>query len=365
MFAMRPSFRLPRTLALASLCALALGLARAAPPPGEPPTAAPTTLPSAESAAVILMYHRFGEDEYPSTSIRMEQFRAHLRELVRPPYHVRPVPEILDALRNGRPLPARTVGITVDDAYRSIYTRAWPLLQAAGFPFTIFVATEGVDRGYSDLMSWVQLRELVASGLVTLGNHSVSHPHLVDAGRAREHEELQRASARIEAETGRAPTLLAYPYGEFSTNVRAVAEELGFAAAFGQHSGVLGAGMDWLTLPRFALNEHYGTLERFRLAVNALPLPVRDVIPPDMLITTQNNPPLFGFTVAPEAGGLERLACYVAGQGRLALRPVGARRVEGRPAAPLPPGRTRINCTLPGPEGRWRWFGVQFYRPGS
>ena len=363
---MRTLLRLRRRLVFAALCALALGPALPVPARAAPPPAGGfATAPSDASAAVILMYHRFGEAKYPATNIRMEQFRAHLHELARPAYRVRPLPEIVEALRSGRPLPPRTVGLTIDDAYRSIYTQAWPLLKAAGLPFTIFVATEGVDRGYRELMSWAELRELVASGLVTLGNHSVSHLHMADHGRARNVAELRQASARIEAETGRAPTLLAYPYGETSTNVRAVAEELRFAAAFGQQSGAIGTGMDELTLPRFALNEHYGTLERFRLAVNALPLPVRDVIPQDPVLTSQNNPPLFGFTVAPEAGGLERLACYVAGQGRLALRAVGARRVEGRPGAPLPPGRTRINCTLPGPEGRWRWFGVQFYRPGS
>ena len=31
--------------------------------------------------AVILMYHRFGENDYPSTNIRLEQFDAHLEIL--------------------------------------------------------------------------------------------------------------------------------------------------------------------------------------------------------------------------------------------------------------------------------------------
>ena len=38
-------------------------------------------------------------------------------------------------------------------------------------------------------------------------------------------------------------------------------------------------------------------------------------------------------------------------------------RVELRMAGPLPPGRSRVNCTLPGPDGRWRWNGRQFYLP--
>ena len=31
--------------------------------------------------AVILMYHRFGEDQLPSTNIRLDQFDAHLKKL--------------------------------------------------------------------------------------------------------------------------------------------------------------------------------------------------------------------------------------------------------------------------------------------
>jgi poly-beta-1,6-N-acetyl-D-glucosamine N-deacetylase len=344
---------------LAVLAVLALVTAAAG---AEPPAAAAGPEPP---AAVVLMYHRFGDAQYPSTNIRMEQFRAHLRELRRPQYHVLPLPRIVAALRSGESLPERTVGISMDDAYRSIYSEAWPLLKEARLPFTVFVASDGIDRGFRDLMTWAELRELAASGLVTLGNHTATHLHMADAGTARNRDELQMAAARIEAETGQAPTLLAYPYGESSLAVRKLAQQLGFVAAFGQQSGAIGPDADPLLLPRFALNEHYGTPERFRLAVNALPLPVRDAVPQDVLLDPQHNPPLFGFTVPEGVGALDALACYVSEQGRLTLQRVGARRVEGRPARPFPPGRSRINCTLPGPQGRWRWYGVQFYLPGS
>ena len=40
--------------------------------------------------AVILMYHRFGEDRLPSTSIRLDQFDAHLEKLSNGNYSVWP-----------------------------------------------------------------------------------------------------------------------------------------------------------------------------------------------------------------------------------------------------------------------------------
>jgi hypothetical protein len=136
----------------------------------------------------------------------------------------------------------------------------------------------------------------------------------------------------------------------------------GFAASFGQHSGVAYAGHDLHSLPRFALNETYGAIGRFRLAANALPLRVSDVTPRDNVLGP--NPPSFGFTVDESIPGLGQLACYASHLGQAAaIERLGARRIEVRVGAPFPAGRGRINCTMPANGGRWRWYGIQFYIP--
>ena len=311
-----------------------------------------------ESSAVFLMYHRFGEDGFATTNIRLGQFEAQLAELASGGYTVMPVPEIVAALRNGTPLPDRAVGITMDDAYLSVYTEAWPRLRAAGFPFTLFVSTGAVDAGASGMMTWDQVRELVAVG-VTVGNHTARHSHLAAASRETMDAEIARATERITAELGTAPDLLAYPFGEYSLELQSAARAAGLVAAFGQHSGVAYSGGDMYGLPRFPLNEQYGDLERFRLVTGALPIPATDVTPRDPMLGP--NPPPFGFTLMRDLGGLGGLACYVSGQGPASIERLGPTRFEVRAAGPFKPGRARINCTAPGPGGRWRWFGVQFY----
>ena len=79
--------------------------------------------------AVILMYHRFGEDQYPSTNVRLEQFEEHLEVLAQGQYNVLPLDDIVAHLQSGEPLPDRTVAITIDDAYLSVYEQAFPRLQ--------------------------------------------------------------------------------------------------------------------------------------------------------------------------------------------------------------------------------------------
>ncbi|MFQ5468174.1 MAG: polysaccharide deacetylase family protein [Kiloniellaceae bacterium] len=313
-----------------------------------------------QSGAAIIMYHRFGESEYPSTSITLEQFEAHIAELVSGGYTVLPVPEIVAAIAAGRALPDRTVGITVDDAYRSVYTEAWPRLRAAGLPFTVFVGTDALDQARPAYMSWDNLREMKATGGVTVGNHGATHAHMVHLDPAAARAEIDRAAQRFVAELGAAPTLFAYPYGEYSLALRAVVAEAGFAAAFGQYSGAMGPTGDRFALPRYPLSERYGDLDRLRLVANSLPLPVSEVTPLDPLVRGAANPPAYGFTVAAGLDRLNALNCFASGNETRVER-LGAGRIEVRFARPFAPGRRRVNCTMPGPNGRWRWLGRQFY----
>lgn len=323
----------------------------------------PTSARAAESA-VVFMYHRFGESAYPSTNIRLDQFDAQIAELKSGRYTVLPLPEIIAALRARKPLPDYTVGISIDDAYESVYTRAWPRLKAAGLPFTLFVATDPIDQKKAgEMMSWDQIRELAKAG-VTIGAHTASHLHMADSDAAQNRANIERSNARFRAELGKVPTLFAYPYGEMNRAVGVLVADAGYKAAFGQQSGVIDATSNFYYLPRFALNEHYGSIDRFRLAARALPIPVSDVAPPDPMLGPGNNPPAFGFTVARDlAAQAGRIACYSSIAGRARVMRLGQRRIEVRIGRPFPPGRGRINCTMSGPDKRWRWFGMQFYIP--
>ncbi|MBI3992346.1 MAG: polysaccharide deacetylase family protein [Candidatus Lambdaproteobacteria bacterium] len=348
-----------------TLIVAAAGPARAAEPARPaPPAALAGTAANAAPHAVVLMYHRFGEDRYPSTSIRLSQFEGHLRALRDGGYTVLPLRQIVEALRAGAPLPPRSVGISVDDAYASVHREAWPRLRAAGYPFTLFVSTDALDRGYGGMLTWDELREMVRGGGVDVGNHTASHPHLADRDGAFAEREIDRAQQRLREELGSAPVLFAYPYGEHGAAARAAVAARNFLAAFGQQSGAIGPQGDLMNLPRFALNESYGEPARFAVVAGALPLAAHDVTPADGLLAPGDNPPRLSFRVAAEAGGLERLACYLTGGGKLTLRVSAGRRVTVDVPQPLAPGRSRINCTLPAPSGAWQWFGLQYYVPG-
>lgn len=319
-----------------------------------------TVAAQAADHAVIIMYHRFGENSIPSTNIRLDQFEAHLRELTSGKYNVVPLADIVKAFAAGQSLPDRTVAITVDDAYRSLYTDGWPRLKAAKLPLTVFIETEAIGR--TGFLTWDQLRELARDG-VTIGSQTVTHPHMPDLAPDAVARELRESRARIEQEIGVAPTLFAYPYGEASTAVIEATKAAGFIAAFGQHSGVAYASHPPFYQPRFAFNETFGGMDRFRMAINALPLKATDITPASPTLTV--NPPAFGFTVDAATPNLRALNCFASHvAGPATLERLGANRIEIRVGRPFPQSRGRFNCTVPAEDGRFRWFGMQYYVPG-
>ena len=307
-------------------------------------------------SATVLMYHRFGESRYPSTNISIEQFEAHLAHLAGGNYTVLKLDDIIMRLRAGELLPDRTVAITIDDAYLSVYTEAWPRLTEAGFPFTLFVASSPIDRDLSGYMSWEQIRELQSSG-VTIGSQTHTHPHMHRLSDEEVRAEISTSNGRFIEELGLRPELFAYPYGEYSQFVIDAVKNAGFRAAFGQNSGIMHSADDQFQLPRFAFNEAYGTIDRLKLAVDGLPLKVHDLTPEDMVLTM--NPPLYGFTVSEEMSPVSQLRCFSNNHGKLDVTMLGMR-AEIRAPGPLTEPRARINCTMPAVDGRWRWFGRQF-----
>ena len=311
----------------------------------------------AASSASVIMYHRFGEADFPSTNTSIEQLDAHITELTSKQYTVLPLEKIVVKLKSGQTLPDRTVGISIDDGYKSIYTIAWPRLKAANLPFTVFLATAHIDRRSLSHLSWDQIREMQKAG-VDFGHHTVSHPHLANINPQQLNHEINHANKRFEKELGIRPLLFAYPYGETSLSITEKIKRHGFLAAFGQHSGVMGSSNDMFYLPRFAMNEAFGNIGRLRLVVNALPLKVKDITPLDHLITNK-NPPSIGFTITENINNLDNLSCFLSHTGQSKVIKLGSR-IEVRTHKKFEKGRTRLNCTMPTKSSRWRWYGRQF-----
>ena len=307
--------------------------------------------------ANILMYHRFGENKYPTTNTTIEQFISHTNELIKGKYDVIRLDKLVKGIKGAINLKDRSVSITIDDAYLSVYTRAWPILKKLNLPFTLFISTDVIDNNLSNYMNWDQIRELVDNG-VLVGSQTKSHPHLHRLTSKQILNEIEYSNKRFIKELGFKPKLFAYPYGEYDNKTIEIVQGSGYEAAFGQHSGVAHISSGIYELPRFAMNENYGDLKRLKLAINALPVIVRDISPEDNFL--RKNPPNFGFTLSPEIKPMRAIRCFASGGIVTDTKRIGKFRIEVRLEKKFPNSRGRINCTMATDNDRWRWFGKQF-----
>lgn len=340
--------------AAALLAAAAVGAARAAP------------------SAVVLEYHHVAEDTPPSTSVTPATFEAHMAHLADHGFEVWPLARLVETVRAGDPVPDRTVALSFDDGYRSVYTEVLPRLRERGWPFTVFVSTDYIDGRHGGYMSWDQLRELQRHG-ATIANHGVTHGHLAhrppgETRRqwlARVRSEIVDAQQRLEAELAKPPPkLFAWPFGEFSPPVQALLRELGFVG-FGQQSGAFGPGSEFTALPRFPLATGFDSLDSFALKVRSRPLPVRATEPRSGVLGPDVARPELRLELAPGPYRPQGVRCYAGGRPievvlESSTPPVLRTRVD----RPIGPGRTKYNCTSPATDSdAWFWYSFLWMKP--
>ncbi len=187
----------------------------------------------------VLSYHRFapGNRSRDRLEISEREFDAQMAYLAREGYTVIGLPELADYMEGKRPLPPRSVVLTLDDGYESAYTVAYPILRKYRFPATIFVYTDFVGAGSG--LKWSQMKEMVASGLIDIQPHSKSHSNLTRRldGESktdylrRLNRELRVPADLLRKRLGVPIHSFAYPYGATDETLAKVTRREGYRLA--------------------------------------------------------------------------------------------------------------------------------------
>jgi peptidoglycan/xylan/chitin deacetylase (PgdA/CDA1 family) len=191
----------------------------------------------------ILTYHRFAEDCNSLLCLRSSTFEHQMRYLKENGFHVTTPEELLAFLEYKQGLPKKSVMITMDDGYRSVYEVAYPILKKYDFTATLFIYTNFV--GASKMaVSWDQLKKMKADGF-SIGSHTIYHSDLTIPKdgetkadwMARINEELYGSKKIIDKKLGQDTYLLAYPYGNYDQRSINIAKEAGYKIAMSVQRG--------------------------------------------------------------------------------------------------------------------------------
>jgi peptidoglycan/xylan/chitin deacetylase (PgdA/CDA1 family) len=197
----------------------------------------------------VLYYHRVGRfapGEARKMNVEPERFRAQMK-LLREKHR----PVSLDEVVAGAP--AGSVAVTFDDGYRDLMEHALPVLREFRIPATFFVVVEAVGgkdgwyRGDRDIVTWEDLRALVAAGL-GVGSHSLTHARLDRCDEATARRELVESKRVLEEKLSMRVDHFAWPQGESTEVARQAAAEAGYRAAWATKKGE-GGPFAWKRLP--------------------------------------------------------------------------------------------------------------------
>jgi len=302
------------------------------------------------------MYHRFNENKYPSTNVRMEIFDKQMKMIKEFDYKFYNPNLFISEFDN--PKNTKEILITIDDGFKSFYNEAWPYLKKNKIPFILFVSTEPVGKkGY---MSWDEIKEIEKSEIGFIGHHSHTHEYLIDMSDKEFINDIETATKIFKEKLGYVPKIFSYPFGEYSLYMKNYISKH-FEVAFGQHSGVIDRNKDKFELPRFPINEKYGDLKRFKSLINYAPLEYKILNPEEKKINENDNPPKLIIEFFKEQKNINNIICYSndGGNWKKSNLIFEEQIMKINFSEKFLPRRGRINCSL-NDNGKWRWFGTQF-----
>jgi peptidoglycan/xylan/chitin deacetylase (PgdA/CDA1 family) len=195
---------------------------------------------------LAFLYHRVGGGKYANPP---EQFERHLACLAKRSKNVLP----------GEPLSPLSLNVclTFDDATYDFYHYAYPLLKKYGLrallavPVYYILEETEIDpeirlsipysaamkgdtfQTHAPFCTWVEIREMVLSGCVTIASHSVHHQHLLTQGLDLDLE-IEGSKRILEEKLQISVSTFVYPLGKFNRAIhKRVKKHYEFAVRIG------------------------------------------------------------------------------------------------------------------------------------
>jgi peptidoglycan/xylan/chitin deacetylase (PgdA/CDA1 family) len=222
------------------------------------------------SSVPILLYHRLGPASPDEMTVTTPVFEAQLKLIQERGYKVIPLAALVAALGDSAaPLPERAVVLTADDGHRTVYSDMFPLIQRLKIPVTLFIYPSAISNA-DYAMTWAQLAEMKASGLVDIQSHTFWHPNFnVEKKRLTPaayekftQDQLLKSKAVLEQRFGEKVDLLAWPFGIRDDQLDQWAQAAGYVAAFTIERRPVTRSDKIMALPRFIVT-NFDRGERF------------------------------------------------------------------------------------------------------
>ncbi len=197
--------------------------------------------PPSPGAIPVLAYHKVDSRfELGGTWVRPGQFARQMHWLKENGYRTVTASRAAEMMARGEPGGAKTVCLTFDDAYQSLYHHALPVLRENGFTATVFAVVGYVGEENAWDVNWggrrfrhldrKQMRQMVEAG-IEIGSHGTSHRDLRSLSSADLEAEIGGSKSQLEDILGTEVKAFSYPFGLYDDRVRRAVIDSGYGCA--------------------------------------------------------------------------------------------------------------------------------------
>ena len=204
---------------------------------------APATKPLAGSVRVpILLYHyvEYVQDEQDTLrhalNINPDIFEIQIKTLSDSGFTFMTAKELGDVIDGKTSLPKNPILLTFDDGYWDFATNVLPILKKYHIKATAYIVPGFI--GGSNYMSPDQLNDVINSGLVDVGAHTVDHVSLKDKLYPIVKYEVEHSKAMLENTYHINVVSFAYPNGSFDLQAINNTKRAGFTTAVSTIPGI-------------------------------------------------------------------------------------------------------------------------------
>ena len=207
-----------------------------------------------------ILFHEVKQDKMFYYDVSQESFQNQMQFLYDRHFNVIGLDDFVISHMKGEKLPERSVVITFDDGYKSIYQIAYPKLKKLHFPATVFLtagyigtekALPGIEHHLKKIgnhtngmnhwpyLSWEEIQEMSQNG-IRFGSHTMTHPKMGLLNKKQIKWEITQSKRLIEQNTGIRVKHFSYPYSFFGgqlrhpedlVNIKTILKTEGFEAA--------------------------------------------------------------------------------------------------------------------------------------
>jgi len=201
----------------------------------------------------ILMYHRISDGPNESLCVSPDSFDRQMGYIKWRGYNVISLDELVNGIKNDKRFKHNTVVITFDDGYEDNYLRAYPVLKNCGFPATIFLISNYIDKK-EGFLRWQQIKEMMKDSKITFGGHTKNNVYLPDLkNKGKLKNEIAGCKKDIEAKIGQKINYFCYPTGGFTDEIKKIVKKAGYKGACTTNRGFARFNKDLYELKRIKI----------------------------------------------------------------------------------------------------------------